>query len=542
MKKILLLAFMVILLVWDYGIAATSDQSDNNVITVVAHDYSDGQIILYNPMKTTYTRVILRQTLVYDSEGRLVEGINVTFTPRVVDNWKGLSPLTFRYLVNCSDFVSPGNYTIALKFIGVMSDGDVNVFKIFISLRVLSSPIVVESAELYPNGSVVFLNDTLIGYVQILNVGHKNISANFSVSIKKEGIVYYLSSQKIMIHPGKSRVKIEVPITQNFDEGSYEVVFIIGSEYGTQLIKKKITVSLGVEVYSVSLEQRDVYPSDELDLYVTILSSRNALVSVLVKVYKSDNLVWSHLENVSLEPGMRVVDVNLPTGEPGNYTVSVTVSAFNIVVDEKDISYIVWSLPTIEDVEPSIRDGMLFFNVTVHNGGPEESGVLKYTITLDDHLIYFGSKVVEISSGDSSVSLSFPLSISSGGDIAYTFTLNVRGHTSEYSGKYTILVPGPTESSLISSTTPRSSTNETVQSSSMSSGELSSSGSSVNSGVVILAIILLSIVVVLWIFEQNKRKVKRRSRPKPKRRSPLGRFKRPKPPKFKGFKSLPKKR
>lgn len=543
MKKSLLVFLMITLFVWGNGVIGAPNKSGDGGITVVSGDYSEGQITLYNPLKATYSRAILRQISIYDAEGKLVSGINVSIIPKVIDNWKGSAPLNFRYLVNCSGPVPPGNYTITLKFIGVLSDGDVNVFRVFIPLKVLGSPIVVEGVEVYPNGSTVFINDTLVGYIRILNIGHKNISASFSFMMKKGDKTYYSSFQDILLHPGELKVGVEVPITSEFDDGSYDAIFTVRSRYGEYVIKRQITISTGVEVFSLSLDREAVYPDEELNLYLSLLSSRDALLSVSVKVSKDGTVVWHNSSKIYVESGMKVVNIKLPTKEPGNYTVDIAVSAFNVTVGKSVASYTVWSLPTIEGIVPSLSGENVSFYVKISNSGPEERGVLSYTITLDDHIFYSGSKIVEIPHGESNISLRFPLSVSSGGNLSYTFVLNVRGHASKYAGEYMIFVPKSTESSTSpTSTTSNVINNETGQPSSTSIGTTSPSGSGINSGTVVLGIVLLLAVVGLWVAESHNRKAKRRSRPKPKRRSPLGRFKRPKPPKFGGLNSLPRRK
>jgi len=53
-------------------------------------------------------------------------------------------------------------------------------------------------------------------------------------------------------------------------------------------------------------------------------------------------------------------------------------------------------------------------------------------------------------------------------------------------------------------------------------------------------VILALLFAVVLYYAKGKEEPKKRTRPKPKRRSPLGRFKRPKKPKFPEKKELPK--
>ncbi|WP_054840667.1 hypothetical protein [Thermococcus peptonophilus] len=151
--------------------------------------------------------------------------------------------------------------------------------------------------------------------------------------------------------------------------------------------------------------------------------------------------------------------------------------------------------------------------------------------------------LVEIPPGEGLVVLTIPLAAA--GDVAYNFTLKVGEYISSYSGLW--VYPAPEETStptVVTSSETSTSTTPTSESNS-SVGEIySARGRAFWGGVILLVIVLIT--TLAWVVWQREfgAKNKRRVRPRPKRRSPPlgGRFKRPKPPKFRSFKSLPKKR
>ncbi|WP_054840346.1 hypothetical protein [Thermococcus sp. JCM 11816] len=521
-----------------------SESSSDVRIIVVSGDYSKGVIPIMNPTGgVAYGRTYLRALWVESQNGSQVEGINVTVTPPLIlGGWNRDEVVEFSYYINCSEQVPAGNYSLKLRFLATLPSGSLRTFVVAVPLEVLSVPISVGQLSIQPEDGTVFIGgDSLVVYSPISNLGHKNVSINVSLSVKGVKELYSVS-KSMVVAPGYSSLVFEIPIDSKYSEGEYTVELAVRCSTTSVSRLRKFKVLLGVSVVSVSLEKDHLYLNDTGHLYITLMSVRNANLTLVASYYNENRFVKNTTIPVTAAEGTQVVRVPLLTEIPGNYTLRYQVYFFGVGIGGGgEVHYTVLSPPSISNVSV-VRDKKgIVFNIRTYNSDSKKSGVLLYNVTIDGTVSYSGSTIVDIPPGSGLVVLTIPLDTA--GYVAYNFTLKVLEYTSSYSGVW--VFPAPEETNTPTTTTsskPITSTTPTPESSSSIEETSSTRGSAFWTAVLLVIILVASFIWVVWQREFSS-KSKRKKRPNPKRRSPpLGRFKRPKPPKFKSFKSLPKKR
>ncbi|AMQ18791.1 COG1361 family protein [Thermococcus peptonophilus] len=516
-----------------------SESSVNVSIVVVSGDYSKGVVPIMNPTGEAYGRTYLRAVWVESQNGSQVEGINVTLTPLILGGWNKDEVVTFSYYITCSERVPAGNYSLKLRFLATLPSGSLRTFVVSIPLEVLSVPVSVGQLSIQPEDGTVFIGDSLVVYSPISNLGHKNVSVNVRLSVRGVGELYSIS-KSMVIAPGDSSLVFEIPIDSKYSEGEYTVELTVRCSNTSISRLRKFKVLMGVSVVSVSLEKDRLYLNDTGSLYITLMSVRNANLTLVASYYNENRFVKNTTIPVTVTEGTQVVKVPLLTEIPGNYTLKYRVSLLGVGISGGEVHYTVLSPPSITNISVVGGEKGVVFNIQTYNPDSKKSGVLLYNVTIDGAVSYSGSTLVEIPPGEGLVVLTIPLAAA--GDVAYNFTLKVGEYISSYSGLW--VYPAPEETStptVVTSSETSTSTTPTSESNS-SVGEIYSARGRAFWGVILLVIVLIT--TLAWVVWQREfgAKNKRRVRPRPKRRSPLGRFKRPKPPKFRSFKSLPKKR
>lgn len=530
------LTFLVVLLLFASFLPSASAQfgklSTSAVITVVRGDYSSGTIVLRNDALLAYSVVSYQRFWVENDLGRKVSGFNLTLFPRVFSVWKGGEEKTLHYNITCSKDVAPGNYTLHLRFLGT-SGSQVVIINVQIPLRVLSSPLIFKKAETYVQGrgsfSYAFVGEKVVVYSHIVNIGHKNVTVSAGVTLKRAGKEYYSKRETISVPPGDSIVKFTVPIGLDYPEGSYTLEYFLSGCGKKYVFTRNFTVLVGVKLVGVSLQRDSVKLNQPNGLYVTMLSERRADVVLKLEVTRGGEKVFEEGKNVTVSPGVKVVELPLPTNVGGNLTAVVKLFLEDRLVGAKNLSYRVVALPKITNVTEKFLDGRLSFRIRIFNPGDETKAILSYRVSENGRTLYEDSIAHEIPPGNSSVDLVFKVSP---GNVSYTFSLKVSDYVSSVNGSVYIPLPTSTTSTITSST---------ISSSTIPSTTNSTAGSSSGDflGIFVLVLVALGVAVGGWYYRESRKP--RRRRPRPKRRSPLGRFKRPKPPKFREEDSLPKK-
>ncbi|WP_457742814.1 hypothetical protein [Thermococcus sp.] len=512
--------------------------STNTSIILVRGDYSSGTLVLTNNAGVSYSVVSFQRYWVESENGSTVGGFNFTMFPTVFSHWSSGSSNTVSYNLSCSPNVPPGNYTLHLRFIATTSTtGQVLILNAIVPIKVLSSPLKFLRAQTYVPGrgeySYVFVGEKLIVYSHILNIGHKTVKVRASVKLLHSGIPYYTKENTAMIPPGDTLIKFAVPIGINYPTGSYLLVYTLS--YGNQsyIFKKEFTVLTGVKLISVSIQSERVLLGSPDEAYLTILSERNVTVELLTEVFKGKEKVASEHKEVQLSPGTEVMGIQLPTNVSGNITASFKLFIGTRLVSSKSLSYSVLSPPGITALKKRVLNDTVVFRVVVSNSWSETQGVLSYRIESGGKVLYQDSLLRVLPHGN--ITFTFSFKIPTGQNVSYVFTLKALGHSSSVKG--VLYIPSPSTPTKTTTTTTTSLQSNTSSSSTTSASSGGSGALWVGVGIAVI----IAVIVVVWYYYNNLSSRKRR-RKRPKRRSPLGRFKRPKPPKFHERNSLPKKK
>jgi len=505
--------------------------SASSSITVVRGDYSTGTLVLTNTGNLDYSVVSYRAFWVEDARGNRVDGFNFTMFPRIFTNWERGQNRTIKYTLTASKDVLPGEYTLYLRFIATHSN-NAYVVRVAIPVKVLASPLRFGRAYYYVPGRgdapYVFLGEKVVVYSHVVNIGHFNASVDAFAAFKVGGKYYSVVSKKINVPPGDTVVSLTLPVGWDYPVGEYTLIYTLAHEERRYTYTKKLTVSLGVRLVGVSVEREGVVLNDTLKAYVTILSERRvkAVVSC-VAVVNGTHPFWLGSVNVSLTPGTRVVQLGLPTFKPGNISAVVDVIVNGRSAGRDTVSYRVYEPPSIAALIPSLENSTLRFNVILRNPTPDDvDGTLSYEVLANGSLLQ--SDVLDVTLPPGKRELSFVFKVPAGTNVTYRFKLEALGRVSVKEGS--LWVPAPKPPGTITSSTSTTS-NETTTT--------SNAGKGFPWWPVVAVIFLVVLVLIVYLGRRPKRK---RPRKTPKRRSPLGKFRRPRPPHFREMDSLPKKK
>ena len=503
-------------------------------ITVVKGDYAQGEIILKNEAPLAYSLISYQRFWVEDGLGREVGGFNLTISPRVFSSWKSGEEKRIAYRLTCSGNVTPGNYTLHLRFLG-KSGGQVVIVRADVPLMVLASPLIFKGAETYIPGrgqfSYAFVGEKVVVYSHVLNIGHKNVTVTASVSLERGGKRYYSKTEHIRVSPGDSLIKFTVPIGLHYPEGSYTLKYSLSGGGGSYSFTKNFTVLVGVKLAGISLQKERVKLNEKNGLYVTILSERKAKVRLEVEVFRGNESVGESSKELNLSPGTGVFELPLPTNVGGNLTAHVRLFLGDRLVGSSEVKYQVIAPPEIVGIKADYSDGRLSFVLSIFNPGDTVEAMLSHRISEGGKTLYEDSIVNKIPPGNSTLKMVFQIPP---GNVSYSFALKANGHVSTINGSVRATTPAPT-SSTTSTTSPRPPRTSTTS----STEKRAEGGKSSTWIALILLLLVVAFLAGVWYYGRRGEKYKR---PRPKRRSPLGRFRKPRIPKFRERDSLPKKR
>ncbi|WP_167729159.1 hypothetical protein [Thermococcus sp. 9N3] len=536
-RALLLIAIILVSMFLPFTSAQFGTISVAGSITVVRGDYSEGTLLLTNNAGVIYSVVSYQSFWVEDTNGNRVEGFNFTMFPRVFPNWGRGQNKTVKYNLTVSKDVLPGNYTLYLRFIATYS-GDVYILKAKVPVEVLASPLTFTSAYSYVPGRgdvpYVFLGESVTVYSHVINIGHFNATVNVFSALLLGSNNYSVVSKNVTVPPGDTLIRLSLPVGWNYPEGNYTLIYRVS--YGDQsyTYTKKLAVSLGVRLVGVSVEKESVLLNDTLKAYVTIISERdiNATISC-VAVINGTKSFAAKTREITLSPGTSVVQLSLPTSKPGNVSAVIGLSVHGRSGGNDTVHYTVYAPPSIGSLSAKLLNSTLEVSALLLNPTPEAvSGTLEYKVLANGTSLY--ADVLDVTIPPGKKGLSFRFNVPKGVNVTYSFKLNALGRVSVKEGSLWVPAPkpkpSPTQTPTTTSTTPQSNTTSTT-------GE--ANGGGFPWWPVVGILIVVAVVVVLYYQNQPK---KGRTRKTPKRRSPLGRFKRPKPPKFHERDSLPKKK
>lgn len=518
-------------------LAQGSKLSVSGRILLLRGDYSEGSLEITNPMGH-YSVVYYQTFTVKDLNGNEVEGFTLNVTPRYINDWSAGDVKVLHYNISCGDGVVPGNYTLYLRFVGI-SSGKMEILYATVPLTVTEEALDFGDVTIYVPGrgdvSYVFSGEVIELTHYVLNRAHRTVGMEVSVSFENDGKVYFQKSQKFELTPGDNVITMELPVGYRYPEGNYTIKYLAKYGSGTFSFSKDITLRLGIEVVGVSLESREISYREKAYAYVTILSEKSEALLVEANTYTQDgSLIASWNNDFEVSPGSTVLKIPLFSNFSGNLTEALRILVHGEIAWEQNISYRVTSPPRLLEVShQKVSPTKVMFRVVVSSEEDNVPILLRYVISSEKAVIYNNTLEEVLNRGINEFVIT--LSVPEGERLSYRFILEWDRGSAHSSGElYIQPTESGTESQRPSGEGPESST-PTIP----PTEEEEDSGHLWYLAGVIVAAVLLGFGLYYYSSERNTRK---RVRPKPKRRSPLGRFRRPKKPKFWENKELPKKK
>ncbi len=541
------LVIVVILLAIPQVLALQSQVQPEGGITLLAGDYSSGTLTLVNKGALTYRIAGYQKFWVEDDHGNPVGGFNLTVFPKTFSDWGPGTGVVINYNLTGPKGIKGGDYTLYLRFLAVVSgDSSYHIIQVAVPLHVIEKPLQFGVAGAYvvenPDSPYALNGQTIAVFSNVKNLGHRPVEVNASVELSRAGKVYFRDKKKVRIEPGERLIRFEIPLSYNLPSGTYRISYRVDYPEGTFFYHRDFPIKFGVSLEAASVENEEVVPGEENEAYLTVVSLRSIDLNVSV-VAEVNNSTIEGRESVSVNPGTSILRVKLPTERPGNVTAELTLSYGKRTLGKAEVSYRVLSPPELENVSYTLHDNIAEFSIVLYN--PEERGVdgrLVYNLSRNGEVLYGDSLTLQIPPGRKTLSMRFQLP--RGENISYSFTLYAWGRAwNRKEGTVSVPLPSPptttTAPTSTTSTTVEPPTSSTTSTAGNSTSEGGGPGLWLGMGIVIL---LLALVLAAWYYPKANPKRKKRVRPKPKRRSPLGRFKRPKKPEFKENKELPKRR
>ena len=511
-----------------------------DVVTVIPGERLVDSIEVINEAPLNFTVVVYTG---YTAEGFSDALINFTPSYTFFKNWRAGESQTFSFNVSVSSNVTPGFYTLVLRFRGMAEDGSLHNLILRVPLRVSDNPIVLKSLDLSvlqrqspsPNP---FNGETLVLRAVIRNVGNTPTGFVYWVNATSlaNGNVVYSTHGNSVISPGEVKIEVRIPVGWDWEPGEYNVSFFVSSLRGSESLWRIVHVSTGVNYINVSLSRESVLLGGSVKAYITVLSERKLDTNLTVSVWSEETLLMSRTLPVSLQPGAQVLELGLPTNVSGKLRFVVKLSYGEILLAQANGTYRVLGYPVIESIKQELNGSLLRLNITLTN--PNDVPVrarLIYNMSSAGVLLYSDSKDMLLRPGTTVKTFEFHLPWNS--TVEYSFVLVGEGKTFD------------TESGVVN-VPPKPVSTESTSSLSNTSSVSGGGGYGSRDYLIIVSVVVVVAVLLLAILLGSKeeegyvspweRARKPRTRPKPKRRSPLGRFKRPKLPKFIENRELPR--
>ncbi|ALM75797.1 COG1361 family protein [Thermococcus barophilus] len=516
--------------------------SSQGEILVLSGDYTEGTFILKNDQNFDFKIVSFWKYVVLDERLNRVEGFRLELQKTIYNEWTSGETREISYKLFVNESVKPGNYQIVLTFWGFLESGDIYIITAKIPVKVIDKPLIFEEAITYvkerPFSSNYVLNgETVVVSSHIKNLKNSIIPLKASTYLERNGKKYLLVTKTVNLTKGDNIVRFEIPIPYDLPSGNYKLVYLLEYPGGTYSFSKEYYIQFGVELSALSLKSTQVMEDFENEAYVTLTSERDIKVNVTLLTYdKNGELLHKYAETVQLQKGTNIVRFSLSSAPPGEVKVLVKVTYDGIFLGERSATYHVMAYPKIDSVTYRILyNGKVEFTVAIMNENSKKiEGVLHYKITAANETLYKGLKDITLFPGENKVRLEFTLPE---GEAEYQFVLSAFGKNTIKEGTVYIEKQTPTQTLSSPSSSSTIKTKETT--SQLIGGEHKEKKTWVMYLVGILIAAVLTAVLIGLVKSDKKKK---RKRPRPKKKSPLGKYKKPKIPKFVEKRELPKKR
>ena len=522
---------------------------ESNII-IVSGDYREGTLTIVNNEDKEFQVVSYRRYYTVDENNKEIHGIRLEIykstgepiSPGVIYTyWKPGEARTLRYKIHVNESVKPGKYTLFIILWGFSESGEISIITVPVSLEVTDIPLIFKETlvRIKERGVPTFhvLNGEILEiHSTIYNLKNSPVSVKGSVYLERDEKQYLKKDMRVNLTPGENSVQINVPIPYELPSGQYKLVYTIMYPRGTYLFSKDFYISFGVDLVDVSLEKIQIMEDESNTAYLTILSERIIPVNLSIEVYGSNNKhIYNQTKEIMLNEGSNVVRVDLPPLPPGSKKIIGKIAFRNIVLDQESSNYDVLAYPKIKKVSYQKLSlvptkGQVKFLVEISNRNPHEmKGTLSYSFFGVNGTILKSSKDLILMPGKNEIEFTVELPL---GEIGYEISLESYGKEQDVRGTLKLELPRPTTTS---------STQSFSSLTSSSPSRVPPEETSTKYYAVAIALFILLLLLLFGYYSKHKKPRRKRKRPKPRRKSPLGKFRKPKKPETREYKELPKK-
>ncbi|ASJ03633.1 hypothetical protein A3L09_10375 [Thermococcus profundus] len=546
MKKAVILSVIIVSVLLIPHVSSASQSpglKTSDVLILLPGEETSDTISALNLAGLNFTAVVYTG---YSTGGLPVGSLNFTPAYTIFKDWKAGEVQEIPFNVSLSPEVSPGIYTLILNFRAMAEDGSIHTLSLEVPVRVSLNPVVLKSVELRvlerpKSGLNPFNGETLLVIAHVKNIGRhpEGVLVSLNLTSLESGAAVFQNSTNLVMPPGPGDVEFRVPFGWDWPSGKYNLSLTVESLRGSEGFWKVIGLSTGIDYMNVSIAHDSVIKGKPLKGYATIISERSIDLNLSVSALKEGSEIWSYKNPLLIKPGTNVFELNLPTNVSGEITLKASISYGRRVLASSTAEYTVLEYPYFEKISASPRGDTLQVNVSIVNPNSLPFDLrLYYNMSGGNAILYSDSESIVVDPGEEEKEFEFKVPRNT--TVSYTFLLLGEDGTEFDRRSGSLFVPPAAQPSPSSS--PVNTSGEAVE---------GGGGGNDEKAVLVAGLIFIIAVILAGLFLGSRgeegyvspweRARKPRTKPKPKRRSPLGRFKRPKLPKFIENRELPRK-
>lgn len=509
-------------------------------ILIVSGDSQNGYLKFVNEENAEFSVVSFIKYRVLDAEGVEVEGIDFKLFPNKATNWRRDEERDIAYSITVPGNFKGGNYTIEATLWGFDTAGKLHIMTALIPLEVREYPIEVLDMGSYIEGKPreemkAFTGNRLVGYARVRNYLSSPVEVEASIELSKDGESILSRSARFNVS-GEDFLSLSIGVPYTLPDGNYALTFSISHGNRTFRSFEEYQVTFGVELTGVSVSYPRILEGVENELYVYVYSERTIGANLTITVGNE-----TFRREIELRPNNNIVlTFKTPPQSTGEVNFSVELSHGERLLGRAAGRYLVIGMPSIDEVNvlPSGDKVALLVTLRNPNAFPIEA-TLRYLLYTEDGILKEGSRELTLQPGEEKTKIEEE--VPEGIEVHYTLYLEELGKSERKDGSFRIVLPTSSTTTSPASTASTTTLSTATTYSPPSNTTTPVPGEESSRGALILLVLLIGLAFV-GAYLYTRPRERRRERPKPKRRSPLGKFKKPKMPQFRELKNLPKKR
>ena len=503
--------------------------STTGEINVLSGDYTEGSFTLSNDAELNFDIVSFKEYKVVDERFNEVKGFTLELEQKIHHNWNSTQERKIKYKLSANESVKAGRYQLLLTFWGFLHSGDVYIITARVPVNVIDKPLIFKEASSYvkerPLSANYALNgETIVVYSHVESLKRSIMPLKAVAYLEREGKKYSIKEQMINITKGDNIVKLEVPVPYNIPSGRYKLIYELSYKGGSYIFSKEYFIQFGVEISSISLKSTSVLEDETNEAYVTITSERNIPIDLTLEIYGENNqLLRKEVKRVELKRGTNVYKFELYPEKSGDMKVSAKIFYNGTLLGEVSTFYKVIAIPKIEKISINQWKNEKkadFTLIIINSNSMEVKGSVEYKIYTGKGILYKGKSDLLLLPGKNELKLTFD--VPEREKVFYKFKLMSFEREIVKEGEVLFKWETPTPTTTTEKTT---TTSSPIQPTTQIEKKVEYPFYKLG-----LAAVVIVTTLLLYTLRRPRKTRRRRERPKPKRKSPLGK----KPKKF-GF-------